>query len=677
MMKQLTPTLILLFFCSGIFAQAGMWTWVKGDTTENAQGNFGTQGVEAPTNTPPGIYEAAEWTDLNGNFWLFGGRGNPYPRVYNTLWMYDPVTNNWKWVKGSAGANGSGTYGIPGVPDILNTPSARGWGVATWTDLNGDLWLFGGSSATGRCADLWRYNIATNMWTWMEGTANVNSAGVYGTQGISSPNSYPASRDETSATWVDADNNLWLFGGFNYTTNADHLNDVWKYNTSTNQWTWMKGSNLPNRPNVYGTKGVPDPLNTPGARQPYCTWTDANGDFWLFGGSLSPLFYNDVWRYQPTSNNWTWISGTDIANHLGNYGPLCSSSVNYCPSARKETRARWKDSCDRVWLYGGVSFYRSEREFNDLWIFNPSTLQWTLVKGDSAANVPAVFGTRGIAANANTPGGRSGSAAWKDSNGNLFLFGGSSRNANVLNDVWKFVIDTTCAVANCGTSICNLTPPDLNINNAQFCPDDSAQLCAPSGFVGYLWNNGQSGNCIATNLSGSYQVTVTDNTGCTAESIPQLVISYPLSPFSINVNGDTLSVFNTVTQQWLLNGSPIPNAVDTIYITNLGGSYTVAVTDTNGCVAVSSPVLITGIDNVSEEDIVHVFPNPSQNSWQLSVGSKYIGGSVELTDVNGRLLFQSLITNRQSQIAPEISKGIYLLRISSAKTIVVRKLIRL
>ncbi len=34
----------------------------------------------------------------------------------------------------------------------------------------------------------------------------------------------------------------------------------------------------------YGTKGVPDPANVPGAREFMATWIDDNGDFWLFGG---------------------------------------------------------------------------------------------------------------------------------------------------------------------------------------------------------------------------------------------------------------------------------------------------------------------------------------------------------------------------------------------------------
>jgi hypothetical protein len=36
--------------------------------------------------------------------------------------------------------------------------------MPAWTDLNGDLWLFGGTMGISRMADLWRYTIATNTW---------------------------------------------------------------------------------------------------------------------------------------------------------------------------------------------------------------------------------------------------------------------------------------------------------------------------------------------------------------------------------------------------------------------------------------------------------------------------------------------------------------------------------
>ncbi len=83
------------------------------------------------------------------------------------------------------------------------------------------------------------------------------------------------------------------------------------------------------------------------------------------------------------------------------------------------------------------------------------------------------------------------------------------------------------------------------------------------------------------------------------------------------------------------------------------------------------------IDNLTAEDIVSVFPNPSQNNWQLEVDDNLIGGLAEVFDANGRVVFKSEIINHKSEISPGVSRGVYLLRISSSKSSVVKKLVRL
>jgi hypothetical protein len=47
------------------------------------------------------------------------------------------------WISGSSEIHQEGNYGLQGIPDKSNMPSSRYDGVG-WTDLNGNLWLFGG-----------------------------------------------------------------------------------------------------------------------------------------------------------------------------------------------------------------------------------------------------------------------------------------------------------------------------------------------------------------------------------------------------------------------------------------------------------------------------------------------------------------------------------------------------
>src|SRR6185295_4560425 len=108
-------TLFCFLFCISDFAiaQGGVWTWMNGDSTITSVGHFGTQGVFDSLNSPPSFYEACEWTDQQGNFWLFGGRATS---DYGDLWKFNPSINQWAWIKGTGLPNQAGIYGVQGVP---------------------------------------------------------------------------------------------------------------------------------------------------------------------------------------------------------------------------------------------------------------------------------------------------------------------------------------------------------------------------------------------------------------------------------------------------------------------------------------------------------------------------------------------------------------------------------
>ncbi|MEO6166959.1 MAG: kelch repeat-containing protein, partial [Chitinophagales bacterium] len=192
------------------FSQSGKWIWMKGDSTANAPAIYGTKGQADINNTPGGRYEAARWADLNGNFWLLGG-SNAGALTKNDLWQYDVNSNQWTWMSGDSVDASMGNYGIQGVPSINNAPAARGYGVTTWTDLSGNLWLFGGGSPAAHLNDLWKYDPISNEWTWMKGSPFSQYEYHYGTKGIPDPLNKPPSNYECPASWMDNDGDLWLY----------------------------------------------------------------------------------------------------------------------------------------------------------------------------------------------------------------------------------------------------------------------------------------------------------------------------------------------------------------------------------------------------------------------------------------------------------------------------------
>src|SRR5450432_1508921 len=110
---------ILIFTLSinNCFSQAGEWTWISGDSILGALGVYGTQGIPSVNNHPPGAYEYAEWKDKQGNFWLYGG----WTPEYCDLWKYNPVTNEWTWVKGNGMTSQTAIYGTQGVSNVANS----------------------------------------------------------------------------------------------------------------------------------------------------------------------------------------------------------------------------------------------------------------------------------------------------------------------------------------------------------------------------------------------------------------------------------------------------------------------------------------------------------------------------------------------------------------------------
>jgi N-acetylneuraminic acid mutarotase len=449
---KLTSLLSLLLLLSGVSprlaAQANEWTWMSGSNTFNRPGVYGTQGIPSAGNVPGARDRAVSWMDASGNLWLFGGyRWDPNGGAgeLNDLWKYTPSTGEWTWVSGSNTLDQPGVYGTKGVPAAGNVPGAR-WGAVSWTDSSGNLWLYGGYGyggvgGGGGLNDLWKYTPSTGEWTWMSGSDSANQAGVYGTKGVPAAGNVPGARD-SAVGWTDSNGNLWLFGGNGYDASGgccEYLNDLWKYTPSTGEWTWMSGSNLANQPGVYGRLGVPAAGNVPGGRTRAASWIDASGDLWLFGGAASSgLGLNDLWKYTPSTGEWTWMSGSNSCCQLGVYGTKGVPAAANVPGDRVSA-VSWIEASGNLWLFGGIS--SESGNLNDLWRYVPSTGEWTWMSGSNLGNQPGVYGTKGVPAAGNVPGARWRAVTWTDPSGNLWLFGGLDVDANGFhgyNDLWKY-----------------------------------------------------------------------------------------------------------------------------------------------------------------------------------------------------------------------------------------------
>jgi hypothetical protein len=270
------------------------------------------------------------------------------------------------------------------------------------------------------CADSKAHKGAA-VWTMIGGSETIKAPGTA---------TWPGARSQ-AVSWTDG-GDLWLFGGLGMdfgVNSGDYLNDLWRYDPALDSWTMAAGS---------ATIDQPGSAAGPGSRLGAASWA-AGGKLWLFGGEGYDFAgtaagvgkLNDLWRFTPnvagTAGSWAMIDGDTLANEAGT-----ASS----PGARSAAAA-WADTSGNLWLFGGsgYDFGGNHGYLNDLWKFDTTADSWSKISGADSADV---------AGTASCPGGRSGSAAWADASGNLWLFGGRGLdfpgNSGKLNDLWKFDI---------------------------------------------------------------------------------------------------------------------------------------------------------------------------------------------------------------------------------------------
>jgi uncharacterized repeat protein (TIGR01451 family) len=155
-----------------------------------------------------------------------------------------------------------------------------------------------------------------------------------------------------------------------------------------------------------------------------------------------------------------------------------------------------------------------------------------------------------------------------------------------------------------------------------FCFGGSVTLTAPAGYTSYSWSNGSTAQSITVTASGNYTVTVFDVAGCSATSAATAVVVNPLPAATITASGPTtfcnggsvtLTAAAATSYLWS-NGATTQSIVVTT-----GGSYSVTVTNTNGCTATSAPTVVT------------VNPLPTPSITASGPTNFCTGGSVTLT----------------------------------------------
>lgn len=129
-------------------------------------------------------------------------------------------------------------------------------------------------------------------------------------------------------------------------------------------------------------------------------------------------------------------------------------------------------------------------------------------------------------------------------------------------------------------------PPVFAITGpSQVCPGGTITLSTNNTFANYEWSNGSTTQTTIVDAPGTYRVTVTDGAGCTAiqsrnvtaAPVPTVTINGPTSLCTGSSINLTASGTGISTYRWSTNATTPSISV------NSGGTYSVTVTNAQGC----------------------------------------------------------------------------------------------
>lgn len=173
--------------------------------------------------------------------------------------------------------------------------------------------------------------------------------------------------------------------------------------------------------------------------------------------------------------------------------------------------------------------------------------------------------------------------------------------------------------------------------------------------------------CPTTNTS--YTATITDNNQCTASSTINVdVNAIPGAP-TVSFDGVTLTSTTADTYQWYEGGIMIVGATNMNYVPLANGDYTVEVTNTLGCTALSSPfaVNINGLINNTNNNSISIAPNPVFDALRIALNTNEDFVQAIIFNAAGVKIYENkaILNNTLVVDTKTFSAGVYIVSVQT------------
>lgn len=198
----------------------------------------------------------------------------------------------------------------------------------------------------------------------------------------------PPRRDHS---FVSDHSRLYLFGG----RDGETLGDLWMYDFRSNVWFDLTPENGP--PARFGHNAM---------------WDWSSGRVIVFGGQGSSGFFNDLWAFDPETNQWTELAqGT--SSPAPRYGAGAALGFGLGDPNTEERR---------LLISHG---FTSQGRFDDTWQYELSSQTWTEISPAGPRPIERCLMR----------------AVWDSQSRRLLMFGGQTTGTPFLGDLWELTGD--------------------------------------------------------------------------------------------------------------------------------------------------------------------------------------------------------------------------------------------